>query len=172
VLTATHWFFPDKEIESVQDALIERASISLNHYFPQSIDDTQGESSSDDLVDVCSCHRDTGLMTFIVVSDEPGLCDYVECVVLTNEVFCSGLQVWDRHHNQWLNIEQLVHSTGQDLFVVAIMGEKIQMYVFVKKPNQLVIDTFAIAGSLAVSNSSQQITEWYDYVKLCICSPS
>jgi len=96
--------FSETDWQSIKDALYEVASINITHYYPQ-------PPQADSLVDVCDCHKDTGILTFVVVSDVP------------------GLQVYDRKNKKWLEIEALLRPQRETQhMLMVLMGEKIQMF--------------------------------------------
>jgi len=96
--------FTDLEWQGIEQAVVEIGSIGVTHYYPR-------PDGGDALVDICNAHKDTGILTFVMVSEVP------------------GLQVLDRKNNNWFDIERLLHPqrSKQNLLVV-LMGEKIHMF--------------------------------------------
>jgi len=96
--------FTETEWKGIEQAVIEIGSIGITHYYPR-------PDGGDPLVDICSAHKDTGILTFVVVSEVP------------------GLQVLDRKNKNWFDIERILHPerSKQNLLVV-MMGEKIHMF--------------------------------------------
>jgi len=90
--------FSDPTVLSAIDEFVGiKSSISLIHYY---------QVMSDDKQCVCKPHEDTGLLTFGVCSDSPGLI------------------IWDPVKNDWVEIEKLVQPGSLILFV----GQKIPLF--------------------------------------------
>jgi len=99
--------FSDKDWNIIEDAVKEMGSIGVTHYSPR----PKEEVDSSNMVDICSAHRDTGILTFVVVSEVP------------------GLQVWDRSKDTWMDVERLLWpQRAKQHLLVAMMGEKIEMF--------------------------------------------
>eukprot|EP01113_Clastostelium_recurvatum_P033590 TRINITY_DN4458_c0_g1_i1.p1 TRINITY_DN4458_c0_g1~~TRINITY_DN4458_c0_g1_i1.p1 ORF type:complete len:153 (+),score=8.94 TRINITY_DN4458_c0_g1_i1:224-682(+) len=118
-------------MESIKSCTSEMSSLSLIHYYvPTSMTTSSSPAPSspphtDTCIqrarEVCDSHTDTGILTFIVCSRVP------------------GLEIWDSHHNVWLNVERdiIKYKEENDLaldhhhhrhIIMCIMGEKIGMF--------------------------------------------
>jgi len=87
----------DETLEAIEEFVQIKSSISLIHYYTV---------ISDDKRCVCATHEDTGLLTFGVCSDSPGLI------------------IWDPVKNDWVEIEKVAKPGSLILFV----GQKVPMF--------------------------------------------
>jgi len=128
---------PYPNMDGIKEAVMELSSLSCIHYFAQSAE-SKGDKSSryeeeeesvkqeeeevlkkkDDKenkdtlgrINVCSTHKDTGLLTFILCSKDKQ----------------PGLQIQNKKNKEWLDVEQLVqYPNGCDHVLFVIIGEKL-----------------------------------------------
>jgi len=84
-------------VKAVEEFVDIKSSISLIHYYPV---------ISEDKKCVCAAHEDTGLLTFGVVSDDP------------------GLVIWDRVKGDWVEIEKEAKKNE----IICFVGQKIPLF--------------------------------------------
>lgn len=94
------------QLEAVDAVGATRSGLNLIHYYPQEEEDGEASAAAA-TVDVCSVHEDTGLLTFGVCTEEP------------------GLQVWDRAAGAFVAVEALGRPR-RDLF--CFVGKKFSMF--------------------------------------------
>jgi len=99
--------YSEEDWKGIKEAVFELGSIGATHYYPRN----KKEADSSNLVDICDAHRDTGILTFVVVSEVP------------------GLQLWDRKNNVWMDAEKILHpERNSQHILIVMMGEKVQMF--------------------------------------------
>eukprot|EP01089_Gocevia_fonbrunei_P021856 TRINITY_DN863_c0_g1_i1.p1 TRINITY_DN863_c0_g1~~TRINITY_DN863_c0_g1_i1.p1 ORF type:complete len:311 (-),score=55.93 TRINITY_DN863_c0_g1_i1:53-985(-) len=103
-------FPPFDHIGGIKEAVTELSSVSCIHYFEQPEPTTDPKTGvKPNLVDVCSEHKDTGLLTFILCSKDKQ----------------PGLQIKLPKTKEWIKVENLVeYPEDCDNVIFVIVGEK------------------------------------------------
>jgi len=97
------------EIEAIQEFITSKSSVSMIHYFAHKF-----ESAC-----VCSEHKDTGLLTFIIRTKFP------------------ALEMWDKSVHKYVKLEEMT-EVGD---LIVFMGEKIPLFstskIFLATPHRV-----------------------------------
>mmetsp|Transcript_8844 Transcript_8844/g.10925 ORF Transcript_8844/g.10925 Transcript_8844/m.10925 type:complete len:157 (-) Transcript_8844:16-486(-) len=118
---------PVSELDEIKECLEERASLSVIHYFPASVDEAadfinEAPNAKDlceqsNMLEVCSQHKDTGIFTLIMTSNVP------------------GLDVYDNKLQAWIPLETLIQQhrdPPNTEIMVLLMGHKAPLFLGAK----------------------------------------